>query len=79
MSLQANPQKQQQEPAVWTARRRKRPQRGWKLQDIDGEKCEDGAVFLSGWDKKKTKRRAVTRRMLLNAALFGSASQQAGL
>lgn len=53
MSLQANPQKQQQEPAVWTAHRHERPQRGWKLQDIDGEKCEDAAVFLSGWDEKK--------------------------
>lgn len=55
MSLQANPQKQQQEPAVWTAYRRKLPQRGRKLQDIDGEKCEDAAVFLSGWDKKPQK------------------------
>lgn len=79
MSLQANPRKQQREPAVWTAHRRKRPQRGRKLQDTDGEKCEDPAVFLSGWDKKKQKWRAVTRRMLLNAALFGSASQQASL
>lgn len=53
MSLQANPQKQQQEPAVWTAHRCKCPQRGCKLQDTDDEKCEDVAVFLLGWDEKK--------------------------